>query len=280
VTKDEQERKAEAFLALHSAPPILVLPNAWDVVSAKVFQLEGFKAVGTTSAGIAATLGYADGQRMSLRENAEVVRRIAERIDLPISADLEAGYATSVDGVAEAAGIMLDAGAVGINLEDGTGDSAAPLYETALQAEKIQAIREVARAQGVHLVINARTDVYLVPGEHAGARLHQVAERAGAYRHAGADCIFVPDVGDLDKRTIAALARKIDAPLNIIAGARTPPIAELQEIGVTRVSVGPRPMRATLGLLRRIARELLGPGTYTSMTAEALTYGEVNQMFE
>ena len=169
---------------------------------------------------------------------------------------------------------------MGINLEDGTGDSAAPLYETALQAEKIQAIREVARAQGVHLVINARTDVCLVSGEDAAPRLRQTAERASAYRQAGADCIFVPDVGDFDKGTIAALAREIDAPLNIIAGARTPPIAELQEIGVTRVSVGPRPMRATLGLLRRIARELLGPGTYTAMSADALTYGEVNQMFE
>ncbi|UCG33979.1 MAG: isocitrate lyase/phosphoenolpyruvate mutase family protein [Phycisphaerales bacterium] len=280
MTRDEQERKAKTFLALHCAPPILVLPNAWDVVSAKIFQLEGFKAVGTTSAGIAATLGYPDGQRMSLRENADVVRRIAERIDLPASADLEAGYATSVDGVAEAAKIMLDAGAVGINLEDSTGDPATPLFETALQVEKIRAIREVASARGVPLVINARTDVCLISKQDAAARLRQVAERAGAYRQAGADCIFVPDVGDFDKPTIAALVREIDAPVNIIAGAHTPSIPELQEIGVARVSVGPRPMRATLGLLRRIARELLGPGTYTSMTAEALTYGEVNQMFE
>lgn len=280
MIRDEQEQKAKTFLALHRVPPILVLPNAWDVASAKIFELEGFKAVGTTSAGIAAALGYPDGQRMSLQENADVVRRIAGRIDLPVSADLEAGYATSVDGVAEAARIMLDAGAVGMNLEDSTGDPAAPLYETALQAEKIRAIREVASARGVPLVINARTDVCLVSGEDPAARLRQTAERASAYRQAGADCIFVPDVGDFDKETVAALVREIDAPLNIIAGAHTPPILELQEIGVARVSVGPRPMRATLGLLRRIARELLGPGTYASMTAEALTYGEVNQMFE
>lgn len=278
MTEDDQRCKAAAFLALHNSPPMLVLPNAWDVVSARLFQLEGFKAIGTTSAGIAATLGYPDGQRMTLAENLAVARRIAERIDLPISADIEAGYATSIDGVVHAARLTLEAGAVGVNLEDGTGDSATPLFEVALQAEKIAAIREFASSVGISLVINARTDVYLTPEDDPLARLRHAVERGNAYRRAGADCIFVPDAGDLDREAIARLVHEIDAPINLIAGAKTPPLAELANLGVARVSLGPRPMRAALAVVRAIARELNDAGTYTRMTADALTYSEINRM--
>lgn len=277
---DELRQKAEEFLALHDAPPILVLPNAWDVVSARIFELEGFKAVGTTSAGIAATLGYADGQRMAMEDTIEVVRRIAGRIRVPLSADMEAGYSTEIDGVVESARAVLDAGAVGLNLEDSTLDPEAPLFDTSLQVEKISAIREMASSVGVPLVVNARTDGYLFLDDDPAALLKLTVERANAYRQAGADCIFVPDDGKLDKETIARLVDEIEAPVNVIAGARTPPLAELEAIGVARVSLGPRPMRAALALVRNIARELLEKGTYTRMTAETMTYSEVNRMFE
>jgi 2-methylisocitrate lyase-like PEP mutase family enzyme len=278
MTKDEQRIQAERFLGNHQAPPILVLPNAWDVISARLFELEGFKAIGTTSAGISATLGYADGQRMTLDENLAVVRRIAGQVQIPVSADLEAGYATSVEGVVQAARAALEADAVGINLEDGTGEAAAPLIEIAAQVEKIAAIRELASSAGIPLVINARTDVYLTPEDDPLAHLRSAVERGAAYRQAGADCIFVPDMGDLDREAIARLVEEIDAPINLIAGARTPPLAELEDLGVARVSLGPRPMRAALALVRKIARELNDAGTYTRMTAEALTYAEVNAM--
>jgi len=275
---ERQKQKADDFLALHHAPTILILPNAWDVASEKVFEIEGFKAIGTTSAGIAATLGYADGQHMSLAENMEVVRRIVNNTTLPVSADIEAGYATSIEGVVKAAHAVLNVGAVGLNLEDGTGDSAAPLFDKVLQQEKIKAVREMAVANGIHLVINARTDVYLVDDASTHCLRHAI-DRGNAYRGAGADCIFVPDVGGLDKKAIATLVKEIDAPINIVAGATPPPIPELQDMGVSRVSVGPRPMRAVLSLLRKIAKELMTTGTCKLMSESSITYSEVNQWF-
>ncbi len=278
IDKDGQKQKADVFLTLHHAPPILILPNAWDVASGKVFELEGFKAIGTTSAGISATLGYADGQYMSLAENMEVVRRIVNSIALPVSADIESGYATSIEGVVKAAHAALNAGAVGLNLEDGTGDSTTPLFETALQQDKIRAIRAMAISKGIHLVINARTDVFLMNDESTQSLRHAI-DRGNAYKEAGADCIFVPDVGSLDKKAIAILVKEIEAPINIVAGATTPPIPELQDMGVSRVSVGPRPMRAVLSVLRKIAKELKTTGTYKLMSESSITYSEVNQWF-
>src|SRR5574341_388717 len=231
INMDKQKQKADDFLALHHAPTILMLPNAWDVASEKIFELEGFKAIGTTSAGIAAMLGYADGQNMSLAENMEVVQRIVNNTSLPVSADIEAGYATSIEGVVKAANEVLNVGAVGLNLEDSTGDPATPFFDKALQQEKIKAIREMSVAKGIHLVINARTDV-IMNNDDSPQYLREAIDRGNAYREAGADCIFVPDVGNLDKKLIPVLVREIDAPINIIAGATTPPIPELQDVGV------------------------------------------------
>lgn len=276
----EQRRKAELFLKLHHAPPILLLPNVWDVASARIFEIEGFKALGTTSAGIAATLGYPDGQRMSLAENLSVVERIVQRVNLPISADMEAGYATTVEGVVGSAQAVLRAGAVGLNLEDSTGDAAEPLFDESLQAEKIRVIREMAAKEGVPLVINARTDVCLISADAPTQCLRHAARRANAYLNAGADCAFVPDTGSLDADAVAQLVKEIDGPVNVIAGPATPPLAELESLGVARVSVGPRPMRALLALLRRITREWSAQGTYSQMLEDALTYAEVNAMFD
>jgi 2-methylisocitrate lyase-like PEP mutase family enzyme len=277
IDTNTQKQKADDFFALHHGPTILVLPNAWDIASGRIFEIEGCKAVGTTSAGISATLGYADGQRMSLAENMEVVRRIVNSTALPVSADIEAGYATSIEGAVTAARAVLNAGAVGLNLEDGTGDPSAPLFDTALQQDRIRAIRDMAAATGIHLVINARTDVYLVDDTRQNVR--DAIDRGNAYKEAGADCIFVPDVGALDSKTIALLVKEIDAPVNVVAGANIPAIAELQDLGVSRVSLGPRPMRAVLSVLRDIARELMTAGTYRRMTEASLTYADVNQWF-
>lgn len=273
-----QIQKANDFLALHHAPSLFILPNAWDVVSGKIFEVERFKAIGTTSAGIAATLGYADGQKMSLEENIEVVQRIVRSTTLPVSADIEAGYATSVEGVVKAADAVLNVGAVGLNLEDGTGNPFTPLFDKDLQQEKIKAIREMSITRGIHLVINARTDVFLVGDDNTNS-LRSAIDRGNIYKEAGADCIFIPDIGNLDKQTISTLVNEINAPINIIAGATTPPIAELQDIGVSRVSVGPRPMRAVLSLLRKIAKELIMTGTYKVMMESSISYSEVNNWF-
>jgi 2-methylisocitrate lyase-like PEP mutase family enzyme len=250
--KDRQKQKADDFLALHHAPTTFILPNAWDVASEMIFALEGFKAIGTTSAGIAAALGYADGQEMTLTDNLQVVERIVNNTHLPVSADIESGYETSVDSVVSAARAVLSIGAVGLNFEDSTGDPSIPLFDKVHQQEKINAMRAMSVAEGVHLVINARTDVYLV-GDDDIKDLRSAIERGNAYKEAGADCIFVPDFGNLDRASITTLVDEINAPINIIAGLNTPTISELQDIGVARVSLGPRPMRAMLSLLREIA---------------------------
>lgn len=275
---NEQQKKAERFLESHYSPSILVLPNVWDVSSAMIFALEGFEAIGTTSAGIAATLGYADGQMMTLADNLAVVERIARNTKLPVSADIESGYATSIDGVVMSAQAVLKSGAVGLNLEDSTSVENAPLFDTAEQQEKIRAIRAMSESQDIHLVINARTDTFLIGGEH-GYCLRSAIDRGNAYREAGADCIFVPDVGDLDANAIRILVKEIDAPVNIIAGAHTPTVGELEDIGVARISVGPRPMRALLSQLRQIARELAKAGTYELMSEASISYDEVNEWF-
>ena len=276
----DQQKKAESFLKLHLDTTPFVLANAWDVASARIFELAGFKAIGTTSAGIAATLGFPDGQRISVHDSAEVVRRLVRRINLPVSADLEAGYAASIEGVVESARIMLDAGAVGINIEDGTGNPRDPLLDKVFQAEKISAIREMATKENIHLVINARTDTFLTSTPGDTSRFPRTVERARAYREAGADCIFVPDFEDLDRETMKRLVKEIDAPINVIAGSKTPPLRELEEIGIARVSLGPRHMRATFSLLRKIATEIMEKGTFTNMTADAFSYSDVKRMFE
>lgn len=276
IIDEKQKQKAETFYSLHQGPSILLLPNAWDVISARLYERDGFPAVGTTSAGIAATLGFPDGQRMSLHDNMQVAGRIASRLSIPLSADIESGYSTTVEGVVAAAASALEAGAVGINLEDSTGDPGRPLFSIAEQVEKIRSLREMAASLSVRLFLNMRTDVYLLPGIDPSDRFKNAVSRGNAYREAGADCIFVPDAGELKKETIAQMVKEIDAPINVIAGAHLPPVPVLQEIGVARLSLGPRVMRAMLALLKKITTELLRDGTYISMTAETLSYAEVN----
>lgn len=280
MTIDEQRRRAEAFLALHTARELLVLPNAWDVVSARIIENEGFKAIATTSAGVAATLGYPDGEHMSAEENAAVVRRIAQHVAVPVTADAEAGYGTSPEGVAKSIELMVRAGAVGVNLEDGTGDPAKPLLDPSEHVERIKAVREMARSHGIPLVINARTDAYMLPDTQREVRLSQCIQRANVYRQAGADCIFVPDWGDIDAAQIKTLVNEIDAPLNIIVGDQTPPISELEEIGVARLSLGSKPMRAAMAHVRAVVREGKTTGVFKQMLAISLSYSEVNELFK
>jgi len=271
-----QQTRAETLRALHHGPSPLILPNAWDVVSARLFEEAGCRAIGTTSAGIAATLGYPDGERAPRDELLAVVDRIARAVAVPVTADIEAGYGDTPAEAARTARAVIAAGAVGLNLEDGTGDPARPLMDTASQVAKIRAVREAAVAAGLPLVLNARTDVYWLAVGDADGRFAAAVERLRAYRAAGADCLFVPGVGDGE--TIGRLVRAVDGPFNVLAGAETPAIADLGRLGVRRVSVGSAPLRATLGLVRRIADELLRQGTYTRMTTDAIPYAEVNQL--
>ena len=258
MTLQEQARR---FRQLHAGPGILVLPNAWDVITARVIETAGFSAIATSSAGVAWALGYADGERISRGEMLAVVRRIASSVRVPVTADMEAGYGTTPEAAGETARGVIAAGAVGLNLEDGTNDGR--LVDIALHQDRIRAVREAGRAAGVPLVINARTDAFEVKEWSPAERLTAAVRRANAYRAAGADCLFVPHVSD--GATIDQLARDIEGPLNIIAGPPAPTIPELERLGVRRASLGPRVVQAALGLVRRAATELRERGTYDAL---------------
>ena len=266
--------KAERLRALHQGPRILVLPNAWDAASARVFEAEGFPAIATTSAGMAAALGYPDGAVTPTHEMMEAIARIARAVRVPVTADIEHAYATAPGDVADVVLRVIAAGAVGINIEDcipGGRD----LEPIPLQTEKIAAIVKGAAKAGVRIVINARTDVFLGAMGRPESRLAVAIDRGKAFLAAGADCVFIPGVTDRD--TIAGLVRGIGGPINILAVKGTPPAAELEALGVARVSVGSGPMRASLTLVRNLARELKTHGTF-SFAEGSLSWDEVNEL--
>jgi len=276
--KKTQPELAREFLELHRGPQILVLPNAWDVASARIFEDAGFPAIGTTSAGVAFSLGYPDGQKIPRGEMLAAVRRIAEAVEVPVTADVEAGFGSTPEEVADTAREVIAAGAVGMNLEDGIEGKPDFLLDMNLQKEIIRAVLEVAKGAGMPFVLNARTDIFLYGIGPAESRLARTVERLNAYRAAGAPSLFAPGVKD--KESIAQLTRGVAGPLNILATVGTPPIAELQELGVARVSVGSGPMRATLGFLARMAGQLRDEGVFTLMTEGALPYADANRLVQ
>jgi|SRR5579872_622766 len=277
MTKASQSELARQFLALHDKRKTLLLPNAWDVASARIFEDAGFPALGTSSAGVAFALGYPDGQKISRGEMLAVVHRIAEAVHIPVTADVEAGYGARPEDAAETAREVIAAGAVGMNLEDAIHDELDALADLELQKEKIRAVNEVSERAGLAFVLNARTDVFLAEIGPAETRLVRAIERLNAYRDAGAQSLFVPGVKD--RETIAQLVSGVRGPLNILATAGTPSLAELQKLGVARVSVGSGPMRATLGLISRMARQLHDEGIFSMMTDGAMTYADANRLF-
>lgn len=271
-----QGRKAELLRKLHAGPRVLVLPNAWDVASARVLEELGYPAIATTSAGVAFSLGYPDGQRVSRDEMLEVVARISRAVRVPVTADMEAGYGTTTKDMAETAKTIVAAGAVGLNFEDVIGDTESSQVDTALQTEKIRTIREASASAGVPLVINARTDIYLMPVGPEATRYERTVARLRAYRAAGADCVFPPGVKE--RGLIEKLVKAVEAPLNILVTPGCPPIAELEKLGVARASIGSGVMRSALGLVRRIGKELLETGTYASTFEGAIPFAEVNAL--
>jgi len=272
----EQAQKAEQFRKLHHGPRLLLLPNAWDVVSARILEECGHPAIATSSAAVAFSLGYPDGQRISREEMLEVAGRIARAVDVPVTADLEAGYGTTAKDMVETVEAAIEAGVIGMNLEDVTGDEEGSCVDLTLQVEKIRAVSDAAKALGVPFVLNARTDIYLMPIGPEATRFERTVERLRAYRDAGASCLFAPGV--YDRETIAKLVNAVEAPLNILASPACPPIAELERIGVARVSAGSGLMRAALGLVRRIGKEMIESRSCETMFAGSIPHAELNRM--
>ena len=270
-----QRARAEAFRALHAGPDLLVLCNTSDVATSRVVVEAGYPAVATSSAGVAWLMGYPDGEKISREEMLSMVRRIADAVDVPVTADMEAGYGPAADDVAETVRQTIAAGAVGLNIEDGTVDrNGPPLLDFDVSVERIRAGRAAADATGVAMVINARTDGFLRGGKGADV-FDEAVRRANAFREAGADCLFVPGVRDAE--TIGALAEAIDGPLNILAGAPSPPLAEMKALGVARVSIGGLLSLAAATLVRRAAEELKESGTY-SFAQGLILHPEMNKL--
>ncbi|HEY8320556.1 MAG TPA: isocitrate lyase/phosphoenolpyruvate mutase family protein [Candidatus Baltobacteraceae bacterium] len=269
-----QSDLAERFRALHLPGDPVLLPNVWDAASARMLESLGFGAVATTSAGVAFLEGYPDGQEIGRNAMLAGVTRVVRSVRVPVTADMEGGYGPTVaDAVATALGVI-SSGAVGLNFEDAT-DVRGTLLDAERQAERVAAIRKTGDDYGMPLVINARTDTYLGSVGEPGERFAETVRRAALYRAAGADCIFVPGVTDAE--TIGALVRAIDAPVNVLAAATTPPLAELRRLGVARVSLGSAPYRRALTAFRDIALEARDGGTFAGCEG-ILSHADVNAL--
>ncbi|MFE5580620.1 isocitrate lyase/phosphoenolpyruvate mutase family protein [Kitasatospora sp. NPDC056531] len=268
-----QQDRARLLKELHRPGEPVVLANVWDAASARLVAAAGAKAVATASASVSWSLGSPDGggaggadRDQVLARTAEVVRSVA----LPVTADLESGYADTAAGVGETVAALLATGAVGVNLEDAE-------YTPEQAAERIAAARAAAGAAGVHLFVNGRTDVFLRGLGEPGGRFDEAVRRLRMYVEAGADGVFVPGVADPE--TIAALVAAVPAPLNVLAAPGSPSVAELAKLGVARISLGPGLGKVAYAAVRRAAEEVYASGTYTCLNG-GLTYQELNALSE
>jgi 2-methylisocitrate lyase-like PEP mutase family enzyme len=265
-------RAAAAFRALHERRP-LVLPNAWDAGSALVIESVGAHAIATTSAGIAWACGTPDGERIGRERMWQALTEIVASVRIPVTADIESGYAATLDQLAIAVSALLGIGIAGINIEDSLV-SDRTLRDPSSQAARINVVRAAADRVSVPLWINARTDTHLSPDGTPQERLQATMIRAELYAAAGADSLFVPGVVDI------GVIRELTAgplPVNVMAGPGAPDVGALAEAGVARVSVGPAIAQSAYGAVARAARELLRDGTYAAMN-EGLDYVELNKL--
>ncbi len=257
----------------------LLLPNAWDAASARIFEDAGFGAIGTTSAGIAYSHGLQDAEHIGRDAMVRAVATIVNAVSCPVSADIEAGYGASAADVEQTVEAVVDAGAVGINLEDNAQARATePLFGIDEQCARIAAARAVAGRRGVSLVINARTDTFLLNlGSDVDERIGMTVERGRRYLHAGADLVFVPLL--VDTALVTRLVSQMGGPVSLMALPGAPSAEELFAAGATRVSIGQMAMLATLGALQSIADELMQTGTWRSIERTFYGFGEAEALF-
>ena len=253
---NSQYEKAEKLKYLHNTKEILVIPNAYDAISAAVIAAEGFEAVATTSGGCAISAGYCDGENITLSEMTGIVKTICNAVSIPVSADMEAGYGVEPDEVSNTVKRTLEVGAVGLNIEDSRKNGDRVLFDYDISVARIQAARYAIDEFGIPAVLNARTDVFSTRGNNP---IEEAIKRANAYLEVGADCTFVIGVSDID--IIKELANQIDGPLNILAGPESPSVIQLQSLGVQRVSFGSGFAKVAISEVRRSLRYLLESGT-------------------
>lgn len=261
---------AQTFRDLHHQPSVLRLPNAWDAGSARLFESVGAKAIATTSAGVAWAQGYADGRVLPMDVAVSVVASIARLIKVPLSVDIENGYSDDPHTVAQNVKRILDAGAMGINLEDGPD---APQ----LLARKIEAIKTMAANSGLDVFINARTDVYLASLVDEGLRVEETLKRGNLYQQAGADGLFVAALVDIEQ--IEAVVQGVDLPINLLARPGLRHQAGLAKLGVHRLSAGSSVAQTLWGQAEILARGFLEQGLSEPVTQSNLTYPQIQALF-
>ncbi|WP_374448418.1 isocitrate lyase/phosphoenolpyruvate mutase family protein [Stella sp.] len=265
----DREAQAEAFHALHGEGQFLVLANAWDAGSARLIESLGAPAIATTSSGVSWARGYADGHALPLPTLLATIADIARVLEVPLTTDIEGGFSDDPVAVGRLVGDVVAAGAVGINLEDGT--TAPDRF-----AAKIAAAREAGAAAGVRVFVNARTDVFLRGLAPEGERVAEVLRRAGLYKAAGADGLFVPGArADAD---IAAIAAGAGLPLNIMAQPGVPPARRLRELGARRLSAGGAIAQSVLTEAAELARSFLADGDCDAVTRRAMPYADLNRL--
>ena len=270
-----QKDKAEDFRGLHHGKRILILPNAWDVPSARVFENEGFPAVATSSAGLMVSLGYPDGEVIGRNEFVSAVERIAKVVSVPLSVDIVAGFGKTTEEVVATVKAILRAGGIGINIED-FAHSSKKLFPVERQVENVKAIRRLSDTVGVPLVINARTDALRFASGDDEAKFDEAVRRAIAYRDAGADCVY--PMGLTKAVSIKRFVKELDFPINVMVRKGLPAVNELERLGVARVSFGPSASYAAMGLLKRASKEALEKGTYENLVEGAIAFDELNSL--
>lgn len=277
-----QREKAEKFYSMHTQDGCFLMPNAWDIGSAKMLVAAGFESIGTTSAGVAFSMGRPDNvfcsedARLTRDEMIAAVRSMANSVTVPINADLEAGFGRQPETVSQTIKMAIDAGAVGGNIEDNTGDPSNPLYDLELSVDRIRAARNAIDDSKIPFVLIGRTDE-MIAGH--SANLAQAINRANLYREAGADCLFIPGVSD--KESVAILVKEIDGPINVVMGLSGSEVSfhELENLGVRRVSVGGSLARSVYYKIREAAEEMFNHGTF-SYADKQIPQNELNELFE
>ena len=278
TTQLSQRQRADALHRLHQRGRPLVLVNAWDAASAGVLQAGGASVIATTSAGMAWSLGYADGEHVPRDEFIAACARICRIARVPVTVDIERGFGHNTDEVCELVRGLVRLGVVGVNIEDGVSPQTRQLLPPGPLCERIVALRALAAQEGVHLFINARTDAYFATPAGIADRFETALQRAQLYASAGADGIFVP--GLHDRAEVTRFARSIEQPLNVYAGhAGVPDVQLLAAAGVQRISLGCGPLQSVLGLLDRIAREAFTLGRMSAMTRDMADAGHLNSLF-
>jgi 2-methylisocitrate lyase-like PEP mutase family enzyme len=273
MQKDQVDR-VEAFRRMHDRRSVLILPNAWDVPSARIFEDSGFSAVATSSAGVMVSLGYPDGEEIPEAEYVSAVARMAKVLSVPLSVDVVGGFGADPEAVVKTVERVVRAGAVGINIEDFV-HSTKTLRPVDMQVAKLKALIRLQKT-GTAFVMNARTDALrFAPGDD-DSKMEEAIRRSETYRDLGVDCVY--PMGLTDREGISRFVRALNFPVNVMVRKGLPSVPELRKLGVARVSFGPSASYAAMGLLKRASSEVLGAGTYGSLVDGAITFDELNAL--